>query len=120
MNAFFDEDRSSSVATTETGIKEAAEIGLRFSWDQMSGDTVTERADAEARHAACEGDRRERDVPLNRFAGLVPEGRRDGRGREIAPVAKEIREIVASLLRAGREVKSDRGGLSREFHPDRR
>ena len=109
--------RSSSAATPRRQ-KEVAEIGLRFTWDPMPGDIVTEITLSPKAGTPLAKEIAANTTFSNRFAGLVPKDAAVGAIVKSPLFAKEIREIVAAILEAGQEeLKADRGGPPSEFHP---
>jgi hypothetical protein len=101
----------------ETGLKEADEVALRFSWDQATGDTVTELTLVPKAGTPLAKEIAAKAATANRFANLVPKDAVVG-GVVKAPLfAAEVREIVAAILEALQEELKDKDGLPEAFHP---
>jgi hypothetical protein len=114
---FFEEGPKLVRRYAETGLKEAAEVGLRFDWDQTTGDTVTELTLVPKPGTPLAKEIAAKAATTNRFAGLVPKDAALGVVVKAPLFAPELREIAAALLEAGQgELKAD-GGLDAAFHP---
>ena len=116
MTAFFDEGPKLVRRYAETGVKEASEVGVRFTWDPMSGDTVTELTLVPKPGTPLAKEIAARPATANRFAGLVPKNAAVGGVIKAPLFAPEIREIVAAALEAGVEELKGDGGLPEMFH----
>ena len=89
---------------------------MRFSWDPMSGDTVTEMTLTPKPGTPLAKEIAARPATANRFANLVPKNAAVGGVIKAPLFAPEIREIVASALEAGVEELKNEGGLPETFH----
>lgn len=82
----------------EGAVKEVSEVGLKFTFDPMSGDTVTEitlvpkPGTALAKEVAAKG------ATTNRFAGLVPKDAAAGLLVKAPLFSPELRDIAAALF----------------------
>ncbi len=100
---FLDEGPKLVRRYTETALKEVTEIGLKFTFDAMTGDTLTEltllpkAGTAFGKEVAAQG------TTANRFAGFVPKDAVVGAVLKAPLFAKELREISGVMLEAGQE-----------------
>ncbi len=100
----------------ETGLKQADEVSMRFSWDQATGDSVTELTLMPKSGTPLAKDIAAIAATKNRFAGLVPKDAAGGFLFKAPLFATEIQEIVAAMLEAGK-VELTMGDLPEAFHP---
>ena len=84
----------------ETALKEVEEVGLKFGFDAMSGDTVTELSLVPKANTPLAKELAAIPATTNRFAGLVPKDAAFGAVLKAPLFAGELREIVVALVEA--------------------
>lgn len=117
MTTLFDEGPKLIRRYAETAVKEAAEVALRFGWDQASGDTVTELTLVPKAGTPLAKELAGFAAPVNRFAGLVPKDAAVGVVVKVPLYAKELQEIVAAVIEAIRVELKEPDALQEAFHP---
>jgi hypothetical protein len=87
----------------EMSLKEVTSVSLRYSFDSVSGDTVTEFNVIPKAGTPLAKEIAALTATTNRFAGLIPKDAAVGVVLKAPLFAKEVREIVGVLVEAGQE-----------------
>jgi hypothetical protein len=82
----------------ETGLKEASEISIQFSWEPTSGETFTELVLTPKPGTPLAKEIATRPATIQRFAGLVPTNAAVGVAAQAPLFTKEVRAIVEPLV----------------------
>jgi hypothetical protein len=115
MITMFDEGPKLIRRYGETALKEVDEVALRFAWDPATGDTVSELVLSPKAGSPLARDIAAIPATTNRFAGLAPKNAAASVTFKAPLFAKELQEIVASMLEAGK-VELTMGDLPEAFH----
>lgn len=116
LNMFLDEGPKLVRRYGLTGQKEVEQLGMRFNWDQASGDSTTELTLIPKAGTPLAKDIAAIPAITNRFAGLVPKEAAAGLVLKGPLFANEIREIATALVEAG-QVELTTGDLPPAFQP---
>lgn len=101
----------------ETGLKEATEVGVRFSFDIASGDTVTDLTVTPKAGSAFAKELAAKPATNNRFANFIPKDAVFGVTLKAPLFAPEIREIGGALVEAGAEELKNLEGVPEKLRP---
>jgi hypothetical protein len=100
----------------ETGLKEAAEVRIQFSWEPMTGETFTELVLTPKAGTPLAKEIAAKAATTHRFAGIVPANAAVGVVVKVPLFAKEIQEIVAAGVEAI-EGEAKTTDIPNSFHP---
>jgi hypothetical protein len=113
MGAFLEQGPKLVRRYGETALKEVDEVGVKFGFDPMTGDTVTELSLVPKAGTPLAKELAAIPATTNRFAGLVPKDAVAGVVLKAPLFAGELREIVAALIEAAQ------AGLKMEAIPEK-
>ncbi|HEV3438121.1 MAG TPA: hypothetical protein VG122_12225 [Gemmata sp.] len=100
----------------ETGLKEAAEVRIQFSWEPMTGETFTELVLTPKAGTPLAKEIAAKAATTHRFAGIAQANVAVGVAVKVPLFAKEIQEIVAAGVEAI-EGEAKTTDIPNSFHP---
>jgi hypothetical protein len=116
FQTFFDEGPKLVRRYAETGLKEAAEVHIQFSWEPLTGEAFTELVLTPKAGSPLAKEIAAKAATTQRFAGIVPANAAVGVVVKLPLFAKELREIIAVGVEAI-EAELKTAELSEAFHP---